>query len=764
MKKQKVDLDAIFHQLLPTTGAPPPVVPTGGYLSAVEATALFQSIVGITWDKLHNRYGLELKRKTKTYIEGDPQAATNYMNAYGDKGSVPIPFTQAPPELQVLRKRLQDDNPDLPLSVCYINYYFGGGAAISWHSDREERGCAHPVLMATVYGAGAGKTRPFCLLKMDGRVGVAAWSVPTNHGDLILMPPGFHDNYLRGILREKEFCLPRISLTFRNPDLSPGSTWFYYKAEPQVWDCHAGKVYPPDAVYIGCKVRDHKGGVIRQGSVFGNGAAPLKSHRSPVAHNEADFRAYALKRMQDPAFAKEVETLRGKHLLCWCVQAGPKRAPFCHARVWLELANPKEPQQKDWRLVEGFLSKTQSDDLYKRMLSLDWQSHPNDGPGAFCTYFGKSYDKQTANPQNKRGGREGEISKIPAFLQTLADRVSKETQTPVNYVQCHKFAPNVPVRPHHDPAGTVVPMLTLGQERTFRVGGKHSGRWAQGQIDRDVKWHVPAEELLLKQGDLLVFEGGRVMHSMFPADQDANFNRNESDWRISILFRWTTDVMREHGPGVKGVEYKKPYDADVQKWREEQFDKSVKWDKPPKGVYFPGFLTPAETQALFDTYLKLRRPEGDKASRLNFEHFNDTGKARNNKLPQELPQGSPSISAAPKPVRSLVAKLSKRFKRTVNYVSAVGYEDQTHYMDYHQHQEDYGHDTPVFIVSNGAARSFGIRRKGQPDTEIRFKAEPGSLIVLPNSYNTTHEHAVLKDKVPRGMRIALNMKAVDEGY
>jgi uncharacterized Zn-finger protein len=48
------------------------------------------------------------------------------------------------------------------------------------------------------------------------------------------------------------------------------------------------------------------------------------------------FRAYALEKMKDASFAAQVESLRGKDLLCWCT--GRERED-CHARVWLELAN-----------------------------------------------------------------------------------------------------------------------------------------------------------------------------------------------------------------------------------------------------------------------------------------------------------------------------------------------------------------------------------------------------------------------------------------
>jgi alkylated DNA repair dioxygenase AlkB len=129
---------------------------------------------------------------------------------------------------------------------------------------------------------------------------------------------------------------------------------------------------------------------------------------------------------------------------------------------------------------------------------------------------------------------------------------------------------------------------------------------------------------------------------------------------------------------------------------------------------------------------------------------------------QEFVRGQ--ISAAPPEMRALVAKISKKFKRSVNYISTIGYENEDANMFYHQHGEDHGHDTPVWIVTTGAARTFGLREKRKPKTEIRFQVEPGSLLVLPNSYNVIHEHAVLKDKTPRGMRIAPNMKAMDEKY
>jgi Domain of unknown function (DUF4326) len=108
--------------------------------------------------------------------------------------------------------------------------------------------------------------------------------------------------------------------------------------EPRVWDCHAGKRYPVDAVYVGCRVRNRKGGVIREGSIFGNDTNPLVSHHGSI-NRESAFRTYAVEKLEDPIFRAEAEKLRGRDLLCWCVQEGKRRAEFCHARVWLELIN-----------------------------------------------------------------------------------------------------------------------------------------------------------------------------------------------------------------------------------------------------------------------------------------------------------------------------------------------------------------------------------------------------------------------------------------
>jgi alkylated DNA repair dioxygenase AlkB len=160
------------------------------------------------------------------------------------------------------------------------------------------------------------------------------------------------------------------------------------KKTPTVWDCHKGKNYPADAVYVGCRVLNRKGKLIREGHIFGNGTNPLVSHRGAI-HSENAFRAYAIAKLtDDPAFRAEAEKLRARDLLCWCVQKGKRRAKFCHARVWLELINspqetwhseeslPEQRREFDWGFYEpNFLPKEEADALFEMA-----QAQPRERP------------------------------------------------------------------------------------------------------------------------------------------------------------------------------------------------------------------------------------------------------------------------------------------------------------------------------------------------------------------------------------------------
>lgn len=221
---------------------------------------------------------------------------------------------------------------------------------------------------------------------------------------------------------------------------------------------------------------------------------------------------------------------------------------------------------KPWSHDSPFLLGPDAVQLYQRMMTAPWSKHDDENKAAI--YYGQSYVVV------RRDSRR-EIPTIPDFLKILGEKVALRAEMPANYIQCHRMGPDAMVRPHRDPSGMVVPMLTLGHERTFRVGGDYDD--STPKVRRPVECHRPAEEYLMRHGDLLVFNGGRTAHSMFPADKDEQCNLNGFDCRISILFRWTTSVMRAMGPDRRDwsdeqiKQHEDEYRAVQEKWiREHQ--------------------------------------------------------------------------------------------------------------------------------------------------------------------------------------------------
>lgn len=185
------------------------------------------------------------------------------------------------------------------------------------------------------------------------------------------------------------------------------------------------------------------------------------------------------------------------------------------------------------------------------------------------------------------------------------------------------------------------------------------------------------------------------------------------------------------------------------------------------------------------------------------------------------------ISQAPAVVQKLAARLTKlNDGKSINYLSFIAYENEGDHINWHQHNEDRCRDATVYIVSLGEVRTFGLRRVCEKHRicdkcneschptgkslcktcKVNVKArkkcavcenipptyrgkrkakrwtvlrpEHGSLIVLPDEYNRTHEHAVLgtqdvggdrtkkedadQGKHSFGLRISINTKNIRE--
>jgi hypothetical protein len=205
-------------------------------------------------------------------------------------------------------------------------------AGIGWHNHNEDFGCDTPVLLIAT-----GAERDFYLgeiNKTKPKAPTKFWKRPAEHGSLIVLPDSFNYTHWHAILtntgeNRKNYGVPNISYGPRisiNTKCCRNPCVFSIKSRHPRW-----------AVYVGCKYGHC------EGTIYGNSYRPFDvdgHYKSPVAHTEAEFREYAEKKWLDPEFrAQAIKDLRGKHLLCWCIQDGLNRAPFCHARVWREIVN-----------------------------------------------------------------------------------------------------------------------------------------------------------------------------------------------------------------------------------------------------------------------------------------------------------------------------------------------------------------------------------------------------------------------------------------
>jgi alkylated DNA repair dioxygenase AlkB len=285
-----------------------PVRVVSGWLEFDRRLPLFKALESGPWHSLTLRYGNTARRKNIVFYDGDSEAAFNYTKKATDKDP-PIHYADGPAELREVRSRLQQEY-GYSFSLCYVNYYCDESVGIFWHNDTEEAGSKVPVRMLCLGGK-----RIFSIWKVrrdeHGKLQkpFAEWEEETASGDLVEMPVGFHeeDAFRHAVLPQKRFSAPRISLTFRSPDLSSNGPW---APKPQVFCCRAGHEYPPDAVYVGCKVVSrHKGGaVIREGTIFGNDHNPLVGHRDWIAKSAGKFREYAVEKLEDPAFRQQAVT------------------------------------------------------------------------------------------------------------------------------------------------------------------------------------------------------------------------------------------------------------------------------------------------------------------------------------------------------------------------------------------------------------------------------------------------------------------------
>jgi hypothetical protein len=119
------------------------------------------------------------------------------------------------------------------------------------------------------------------------------------------------------------------------------------------------------------------------------------------------------------------------------------------------------------------------------------------------------------------------------------------------------------------------------------------------------------------------------------------------------------------------------------------------------------------------------------------------------------------IETMPEILQRFRAKLSAHVGKDVNYMSILKYPDGNAHIDWHNHREDHWHNSPVWDVTIGPTeRTFWAREVADPENTVTsVLAEVGSLVTLPASMNTTHQHAIRRDKTT-AVRYSINCKSL----
>jgi hypothetical protein len=314
--------------------------------SVEQATELFNRFgQWLYCDRIIQKSGLIQKRKGVNFAAdpGHSQVRGTYdeqlQTVEDDHCDGPVlPLREAPQIILDLQKKLTAHLQTMPgyekRVVNFISavYYADQTVGIDWHKHSEDDGIDSPVLILST-----GDPRPFHL-GLQRRMPMVNgkrqspeplphqhWPRMAEHGSLIVVPASFNDTHWHAILPEKYVCGPRISFVTK------------CLVRPRVFSIK--EKHPKFAVYVGREYANWPE------TPYGNRAGIPDT--DPPELKTAKFRVYAKAKLKDPAFrAQAIKDLKGKHLLCWCIQEGPKRAPWCHARIWLKIIAETEAFEK----------------------------------------------------------------------------------------------------------------------------------------------------------------------------------------------------------------------------------------------------------------------------------------------------------------------------------------------------------------------------------------------------------------------------------
>jgi len=240
-----------------------------------------------------------------------------------------LPLLSAPDEIKQLAATLSEfagKSVNYLSCVAYLNERDG----MAFHQHGEDK--VNPDQSVWVVSLGA--VRAVNLRPVGCEDKSKYETIYPAHGSLYIIPSAYNTTHEHEVPSSKTPCGVRVGINCKSVPAPPLQLSLSAETadRPSIYDCHAGKKYPADAVYVGREVRDRQTGKVAwPATPFGN----TNRRRTETPEGKAAWAADVAEKMKDPEFRKQVESLRGKNLLCWCKVGEPN----CHARVWLELAN-----------------------------------------------------------------------------------------------------------------------------------------------------------------------------------------------------------------------------------------------------------------------------------------------------------------------------------------------------------------------------------------------------------------------------------------
>jgi len=204
---------------------------------------------------------------------------------------------------------------------------------INWHQHHEDHGRKDQ----SVWVVSLGQVRELALRPKDCN-DKSQWEyLYPEHGSLYVLPHEYNITHEHAVLDQEYRASLRICLNCKHLEAEyieaelakiagrkpkpPAKPFVREPGPPRIYNIKSGE-FPKDGVYVGRAY----------------GAWPSTPFGNHKRLNGDAWKAEVARLMASPEFAAQVESLRGKDLLCWC---GPKEMDHCHARAWLELANAK---------------------------------------------------------------------------------------------------------------------------------------------------------------------------------------------------------------------------------------------------------------------------------------------------------------------------------------------------------------------------------------------------------------------------------------